>query len=85
LKKIREAMGTEPFPQMLFDKVYKDDITRLRSMEEMWEGKDFIPEPIDYATTTARAEDTVKTIEQILKADQKPWTLEENVLVFKNR
>lgn len=78
-------MGTEPFPQMLFDKVYKDDITRLRSMEEMWKGKNFVPEPIDYETTIAKTTNTKKTVEQILKADQKPWTLEENVLVFKNR
>jgi ubiquitin-like 1-activating enzyme E1 B len=42
-------MGTEAFPQLLFDKVYKDDIERLRSMEEMWKMRR-PPTALDYAT-----------------------------------
>lgn len=76
-------MGTEAFPQLLFDKVYKDDITRLRSMEEMWKTRR-PPEPLDYSTVIEKAAGALASTEAILKADQKPWTLEENIAVFKD-
>jgi len=82
LKQIRAAMGTESFPQMLFDKVYKDDILRLRSMEEMWKSRR-PPEPLDYATTikeSAHAE----AKDAILKDGQRVWDLHENIIVFKD-
>lgn len=78
-------MGSENFPQLLFDKVYKDDITRLRSMEEMWKTRRR-PEPLDYATILAKSEEgNVASKEEILRADQRAWTLEENVIIFKDR
>lgn len=76
-------MGTEEFPQLLFDKVYKDDIARLRSMEEMWKSRR-PPEPLEYNTVIEKAADAMARTEEILIADQKPWTLEENVVVFKD-
>ena len=83
--KIRESIGSENFPQLLFDKVYKDDITRLRSMEDMWKMRRR-PEPLDYNTTLAKIEagDMVSKNE-ILRADQRAWTLEENAIIFKDR
>ena len=36
LKRIRESMGSEEFPRLVFNKVFKEDIERLRSMEDMW-------------------------------------------------
>lgn len=84
LKKIREAMGTEEFPQLLFDKVYKDDIVRLRSMDEMWKTRR-PPEPLDYHKAVAEgAAASFAKVEAILMADQKPWKMEENVAVFKD-
>ncbi|KAI9056052.1 hypothetical protein LZ554_000983 [Drepanopeziza brunnea f. sp. 'monogermtubi'] len=83
LKKIREAMGTESFPQLLFDKVYKDDIVRLRSMKEMWKTRR-PPEPVDYASVLGKATEAEARKEQILDDGQKIWTLEENVIVFKD-
>ena len=82
LKKIRESMGTEPFPQLLFDKVFKDDVVRLRSMEEMWKTRR-PPEPLDYssAAKTAGPEDIQKT----LKDGQRIWDLQENISVFRDR
>jgi ubiquitin-like 1-activating enzyme E1 B len=84
LKKIKEAMGTESFPQLLFDKVYKDDITRLRSMEEMWKSRR-PPEPLDYETIIKEAAETEAIKDKVLKDGQKVWTLQENVVVFKDR
>lgn len=84
LKQIREAMGTDAFPQLLFDKVYKDDIARLRSMEEMWKTRK-APEPLDYATIAARANDAISRTMELVRDDQRIWTLEENLAVFKDR
>jgi ubiquitin-like 1-activating enzyme E1 B len=83
--KIKESMGTDSFPQLLFDKVYKDDIIRLRSMEEMWKTRR-PPEALDYVTLIQAS--TGKGVEytaEILASDQRSWTLEENVVVFKDR
>lgn len=84
LMRIRESMGSENFPQLLFDKVYKDDITRLRSMEEMWKTRRR-PEPLDYATILAKSEGDVASKGEILRANQRAWTLEENVIIFRDR
>jgi ubiquitin-like 1-activating enzyme E1 B len=83
--KIRESMGSEDFPQLLFDKVYKDDITRLRSMEDMWKTRRR-PEPLDYTTILAKIEGgDMASKEEILRADQRAWTLEENIIIFRDR
>ena len=77
-------MGTESFPQLLFDKVYNEDITRLRSMEEMWKTRR-PPEPLDYALVMEKATGFEAAKEKILKDGQRVWSLEENVVVFKDR
>jgi ubiquitin-like 1-activating enzyme E1 B len=75
-------MGTEAFPQLLFDKVFKDDVLRLRSMEEMWKTRR-PPEPLDFSSKAkpTSQEDVKKT----LKDGQRVWDLQENVSVFKDR
>ncbi|QSZ36108.1 hypothetical protein DSL72_007233 [Monilinia vaccinii-corymbosi] len=83
LKKIKESMGTDAFPQLLFDKVYKDDIIRLRSMEDMWKSRR-PPEALDYATLSVEARNDEKTKAAILKDDQRVWNLHENLIVFKD-
>ena len=77
-------MGTESFPQLLFDKVYNEDITRLRSMEEMWKTRR-PPEPLDHALVMEKATGFEAVKEEILKDGQRVWSLEENVVVFKDR
>lgn len=77
-------MGTPSFPQLLFDKVYKDDITRLRSMEEMWKTRR-PPEPLNYDGIIEKAVDIETSKEKILKDGQRVWNLDENVIVFKDR
>ena len=77
-------MGTEAFPQLLFDKVYKDDIRRLRSMEEMWKTRR-PPESLDYETIIKGAAEVEAAKDKMLKEGQRIWTLQENVIVFKDR
>ena len=84
LKLIREAMGTESFPQLLFDKVFKDDIERLKSMEEMWKTRK-PPQPIDYSSTVQEVTNAETRKDEILRDAQRVWNLHENVLVFKDR
>lgn len=77
-------MGTETFPQLLFNKVYKDDVVRLRSMEEMWKTRR-APDPLDYDSVLKDSSDAEARKQKILDNDQKTWTLQENVIVFKDR
>ncbi|RCI14270.1 hypothetical protein L249_6154 [Ophiocordyceps polyrhachis-furcata BCC 54312] len=81
LKDIRAAVGTGPFPQMLFDKVFGKDIERLRSVQDMWKSRR-PPEPLAYDTVMSRALDAQLSTEKILKQDQNVWSLEESLLVF---
>lgn len=84
LKNIRNAMGTDEFPKLLFNKVFNEDITRLRSMEEMWTTRRK-PDPLEYDTVAAAAAPLEESKAAVLQNDQKPWTLEENLTVFKDR
>ena len=77
-------MGTESFPQRLFDKVYKTDIERLRSSEEFWKTRR-PPEILDYASVIEKAPEGMAAKEQILKDGQRVWALEENAVVFRDR
>lgn len=78
LRKIRESVGTADFPKMLFNKVFKTDIERLQSMEEMWRSRQK-PEALDYDAVKSNA----PTIDdKFLEDDQKAWTLEENLAVL---
>ncbi|KAF5870596.1 uncharacterized protein Bfra_009985 [Botrytis fragariae] len=83
LKKIKESMGTDAFPQLLFDKVFKDDIIRLRSMEDMWKSRR-PPEALDYTTLNTEAGNDEIAKQATLKDDQRVWNLHENLIVFKD-
>lgn len=83
LKNIRESIGSDEFPQLLFDKVFKTDIERLRSMEDMWRFRQ-PPEPLEYKSLMVEAlrvlESTSK--DAIIQDGQKVWSLEESLIVF---
>ncbi|OTA58009.1 hypothetical protein K449DRAFT_130758 [Hypoxylon sp. EC38] len=81
LRKIRESVGTEQFPQMLFDKVFNADITRLLSMKDMWKSRE-PPKPLDYKTLMSQASEALTRKDEIIKDGQRIWTLEENLVVF---
>ncbi|PSR99219.1 ThiF family protein [Coniella lustricola] len=81
LKKIRESVGSDEFPELVFNKVFKQDIERLRSMEDMWKSRK-PPHPLDYKTVMSQAEEALAAKEAILQDGQKVWTLEESLVVF---
>ncbi|KAI1491951.1 SUMO-activating enzyme subunit uba-2 [Biscogniauxia mediterranea] len=81
LRQIRESVGTDKFPQMLFDKVFHTDISRLLSMEEMWKSRK-PPEPLKYETVMAQASEAIASKDAIIKDGQSVWSLEQNLVVF---
>ncbi|KAI1780841.1 SUMO-activating enzyme subunit uba-2 [Hypoxylon cercidicola] len=81
LRKIRESVGTEQFPQMLFDKVFNSDITRLRSMKDMWKSRE-APSPLEYEALMTQAAEKFESKDEIIKDGQRIWNLEENLVVF---
>jgi ubiquitin-like 1-activating enzyme E1 B len=71
-------MGSQDFPRLVFDKVFKEDIERLRSMEDMWKTKR-APEALDY---DALMQDSLGVGEGIAQQDQVTWNVAENFAVF---
>ncbi|KAL1599477.1 E1 ubiquitin-activating protein uba2 [Paraconiothyrium brasiliense] len=78
LKRIRESMGSEEFPKLVFNKVFKEDIERLRSMEDMWKTRK-APIALDYQDLLQELPSVEKKIAQ---KDQITWTAAENFAVF---
>ncbi|KAF2632028.1 ubiquitin-activating enzyme E1 3 [Macroventuria anomochaeta] len=78
LKRVREQMGSQDFPRAVFEMVFKDDIERLLSMEDMWKGKK-APVALDFDTLSEEATAPAQTI---LQDDQRTWTTAENFAVF---
>ncbi|GAB1208383.1 hypothetical protein APSETT445_007131 [Aspergillus pseudonomiae] len=81
LKEIRESMGSPEFAHKVFTKVFKEDIDRLRGMEDMWKTRK-APEPLDFEKIQGDASSIEPTISS---NDQKVWTLAEDLVVFKDR
>ena len=63
---------------MVFEKVFKEDIERLRSMEGMWNTRK-PPEPLDYDKVS---QEVLGVGSAIAQQDQIVWTLAENFAVF---
>ncbi|CRG83886.1 ubiquitin-like 1-activating enzyme E1 B [Talaromyces islandicus] len=80
LKTIRASIGSEDFAQKVFDKVFKDDIERLRGMEDMWKTRK-PPTTLDYKTVLENASGIDTDVSQ---NDQKVWNVEEDLVVFKD-
>ncbi|KAF2680006.1 hypothetical protein K458DRAFT_312855 [Lentithecium fluviatile CBS 122367] len=78
LKRIRETMGSAEFPRLVFDKVFKEDIDRLRSMEDMWKNKT-PPVALDY---DALSQEALGVGSAVAQKDQLEWTPAENFAVF---
>ena len=81
LKQIRKSMGSDDFSRKVFDKVFKDDIDRLRTMEDMWRSRT-PPEALDYDAITKDAGNISPSVAQ---QDQQTWILAENFVVFSDR
>lgn len=80
LKKIRSLMGTSDFAQAVFDKVFYDDIERLRSMSDMWQSRS-PPESLKFDSLKAET-DLIKQGQALALQDQRAWSVEENLAVF---
>ncbi|KAF6236095.1 hypothetical protein HO173_005723 [Letharia columbiana] len=78
LNSIRQSMGSDDLARKVFDKVFKDDINRLRSMEDMWKTRKQ-PNALDFDGVSKGASGTKPSVAQ---HDQKAWTVAENFTVF---
>ena len=78
LKRIRESMGSDDFPRLVFDKVFKEDIERLRNMEGMWKTRP-PPEALDFDKLSQEASSLDSGV---ASQDQVVWNVTENFAVF---
>ncbi|KAG8628555.1 hypothetical protein KVT40_004428 [Elsinoe batatas] len=78
LKKIRDNLNGGHASRNVFEKVYHEDIDRLRSMEDMWKSRR-PPEAIKWDEIINEA---TSTSPSVLVEDQRVWNLPENVAVF---
>ncbi|KAL8908726.1 MAG: hypothetical protein Q9171_005339 [Xanthocarpia ochracea] len=81
LKDIRQSMGLDEFPRKIFEKVFTDDINRLRSMEDMWKTRQK-PTALDFETVSKSSASGGEVGDSISKRDQDTWNLAENFTVF---
>lgn len=71
-------MGSDDFARKVFEKVFREDIERLRGMEEMWKTRN-APEALRFDKVDTSVDATVSC------HDQQVWNLAENFAVFKDR
>ena len=81
LKRMRRSMDSDEFPRLIFDKVFKEDINRLRSMDDMWKSRP-PPTPLDF---DQMLKDLKPQILQVQHRSQSPWSVMESFAVFKDR
>lgn len=74
-------MGSNEFSRQVFDKVFKEDINRLRSMEDMWKTRT-PPGALDFDKIS---KDAKKLDASLYRRDHTVWTQEENFFVFRDR
>ena len=79
LKNIRSLMGKSEFAQEVFNKVFHDDIERLRSMAEMWQSRK-PPQPLKFDDGVD--ESSIRRGQELAAQDQTTWSLLENITVF---
>ncbi|TKA83637.1 hypothetical protein B0A55_00473 [Friedmanniomyces simplex] len=82
LKNVRRLMGKSEFAQEVFDKVFHDDIERLRSMTEMWQSRR-PPESLSFDKLKAGLNaDIIKHGRTLAVQDQAVWSVQDDVAVF---
>ncbi|KAJ5330461.1 ubiquitin-like activating enzyme [Penicillium atrosanguineum] len=80
LKEIRNSMGSDDFCRKVFEKVFRDDIERLRGVEDMWKERPK-PDILDYDKLQ---EESASVAPAVSVTDQRAWTLAEDFAVFKD-
>ena len=81
LKEIRQSMGTSDFATKVFSKVFRDDVDRLRAMEDMWKTRS-PPQPLSFDDLQEQSKLVDATVST---TDQRTWSLAEDFVVFKDR
>jgi len=81
LRRIRNSIGSPEFAKEVFNKVFKDDVDRLRSMEDMWKNRK-APSSLDFDYISQEASTITPSTS---RQDQSTWTLAENFVVFADR
>lgn len=81
LKEIRQSMGSDDFPRKIFEKVFTDDINRLRNMEDMWKTRQK-PTALDFETVSKSSASGGEVGDSVGHRDQDIWNLAENFTVF---
>lgn len=82
LKKVKAMMGKSEFAQEVFNKVFHDDIERLRTMSEMWQSR-APPESLDFESLSSGVDaDVIKRGQALAMQDQAVWSLQDNLSVF---
>jgi ubiquitin-like 1-activating enzyme E1 B len=74
-------MGSDDFARQIFDKVFTEDIERLKGMEDMWKSRP-PPNPLHFDKLS---QDSSSMDATISSQDQDVWSLVENFAVFKDR
>ena len=77
-------MGSDDFPRKIFEKVFTDDINRLRSMQDMWKTRQ-PPTALDFDSVSKSSASGGEVGASVAKRDQIIWSLAENFTVFCDR
>lgn len=80
LKNVRSMMGKSGFAQEIFNKVFHDDIERLRSMTEMWQNRK-APDALRFESVLIDANPVIQG-QELASQDQSVWSLQDNLKVF---
>ncbi|WPH04626.1 Hypothetical protein R9X50_00751900 [Acrodontium crateriforme] len=81
LKNIRGLLGKDEFAQEVFNKVFHDDIERLRSMSEMWQSRQ-PPTSLKFEELKGEQGEIESQGSAISLQDQGIWSIRENLAVF---
>lgn len=74
-------MGSPDFARKVFEKVFKEDIDRLRGMTDMWKLRK-PPESLDFD----HLQDESSCVDAaVSRNEQKVWSVAEDFAVFKDR
>ncbi|KAI4165538.1 MAG: hypothetical protein LQ342_000950 [Letrouitia transgressa] len=81
LSKIRQSIESHDFPRQVFEKVFKDDINRLLSMEDMWKTRK-PPNALNFEAVSRTSAVGREAGGSVAQRDQATWSLAENFAVF---
>lgn len=77
-------MGAPDFSRKIFEKVFHEDIERLRSMEDMWKSRE-APKVLQYDQIKEVVAQAKIDGASLASDDQSTWNLAESLAVFEDR